>query len=71
MKPFFIEIPNFWVGQTNWANKFGVVWGIFGRTIRTQLSLYIHNLNIHLGLGLEFGPQRILDLAFVCLYSII
>ena len=28
MKPFFIEILNFWAGgQTNWADKFWGMWG--------------------------------------------
>ena len=30
-----------------------------------NLSLYIHIPNIYLGLGFEFGPQRIRDLAIV------
>jgi hypothetical protein len=32
---------------------------------KNKLSLYIHIPNIYLGLGFEFGPQRISDLAFV------
>ena len=36
MKPFFIEIQNFWVGQTDWADKFWGIWGIFGQTISTH-----------------------------------
>ena len=67
MKPFFIEIPNFW------ADRFCGIWGIFGRIICThfgtgsplaifiinqplllqKLSLYIHIPNIYLGLGFE------------------
>ena len=31
-----------------------------------KLSLYIQITNIYLGLGFEFGPQRIKDLVFVC-----
>ena len=31
-----------------------------------KLSLYIKIPNIYLGLGFEFGPQRIWDLAIVC-----
>ena len=31
-----------------------------------KLSLYIHIPNIYLGLGFEFGLQRIRDLAFMC-----
>ena len=42
MKPFFIEIQNFWA----WAN-------------------------VYLGLGFEFWPQTIKDLAFVCPQSVI
>ena len=85
MKPLFLKSRTFVLGQTNWADKFWGIWGIFGRTISTQaifvqcpcfplfnhyfykkLSLYIHIPNIYLGLGLEFGPQRIRDLAFMC-----
>ena len=36
MKPFFIEIPNFEIGQTNWADKFLGILGIFGGTIITH-----------------------------------
>jgi hypothetical protein len=32
-----------------------------------KLSLYIQIPNIYLGLGFEFWPQRIRDLAIVCL----
>ena len=38
MIPFFIEIPNVWVGQTNRADKFWSIWGIFGRTISTHFG---------------------------------
>ena len=31
-----------------------------------KLSLYIHILNIYLGLGFDFGSQRFRDLVFVC-----
>ena len=83
MKPFFIEIPNFWT----WANQFWGIRGILGQTISTHFStvsplsmfsinqslflqktkpLYPHH-QIYLGLGFEFVPQRIRDLAFVCL----
>ena len=34
MKPFFIEITNFWA----WADRFWGIWGIFGRTISTQFG---------------------------------
>ena len=59
----------FGLGQTNWADKFWGIWGIFDRTISThfcpcfplfnhhfykKLSVYIHIPNIYLGLGLEF-----------------
>ena len=78
----------FGLRQTNWADKFCGIWGIFGRTISAhfgtvsplsmffslfnnhyfykRLSLYIHIPNVYLGLGFEFGPQRIRDLAFMC-----
>jgi hypothetical protein len=32
---FFIEIQNFWA----WEDKFMGIWGIFGRTISTQLAV--------------------------------
>ena len=32
MKPFFIEIPNFWA----WIDKSWGIWGIFGRFISTH-----------------------------------
>ena len=31
MKPFFIEIQNFWAWAENWADKFWSIWGIFGQ----------------------------------------
>jgi hypothetical protein len=34
MKPFFIEIQNFWA----WADKFWGIWGIFGQTINTHFG---------------------------------
>ena len=39
---------------------------LFNHYFYKKLSLYIHIPNIYLGLGFEFGPQRIRDLAFVC-----
>ena len=38
MKPFFIEIQIFGHGQTNRADKFWSIWGIFGQTISTQFG---------------------------------
>ena len=32
MKPFFIEIPNFW------ADNFWAIWGIFGQSIGTHFG---------------------------------
>ena len=80
MKPFFIEIPNFWAGADKLGSKF---WGIFSQTIISHFVLcceslvhvyhysiiistilYIQIPNIYL--GFEFGPQRIRDLAIVC-----
>ena len=49
MIPFFIEIPNFWVGQTNRADKFWSIWGIFGRTISTHfgtVSVHVFHYSI-------------------------
>jgi hypothetical protein len=37
MKPFFIEIPNFWA----WADKFLGIWSIFGRFISTHFGGFI------------------------------
>ena len=34
MKPFFIEIPNFWA----WADKLWGIWGILGPFISTHLG---------------------------------
>ena len=38
MTPFFIEIPNFGLGQTIWVDKFWGIWGIFGRFISTHFG---------------------------------
>ena len=91
MKPFFIEIPNFWA----WADKFGqinyaacgvflvnlsapilVLWvpcpcfPLIDHYFYIKLILCIQIPNIYLGLGFEFGPQRIRDLAIVCPQSV-
>ena len=39
---------------------------LFHHHFYKKLSLYIYIANIYLGLGFEFGPNRIRDLAFVC-----
>ena len=44
---------------------------LFNHYFYKKLSLYIHISNMYLGLGFEFGPQRIRDLAFVCPLSVI
>ena len=82
MKPFFIEIQNFWA----WADKFWSNCGIFGHFISSHfgtvspLSMFsiiqplflqrtkplYPNPKYFLGLGFEFGPQMIRDLAIVC-----
>ena len=81
MKPFFIEIQNFWA----WADELGrKIWGIFGRTISTHFGtvspysmfsiiqpLLLQKFtplypHSQYFLELRFGPQRIRDLAFVC-----
>ena len=36
MKPFFIEMQNFWA--FDWADKFWGNWGIFGQTIGTHFG---------------------------------
>ena len=81
-----LKSRRFGFGQTNWADDFLDIWGIFGQTISThfsavsplfnqnystkKLSLSTHILNIYLGLEFELGPQRIRDLAFVCPQSV-
>ena len=86
MKPFFIEIPNFLglgrqFGQINFG-AFGVssanlsapiliMFSINQPLFLQKVSLYIQIPNIYLGLGFEFGPQRIRDLAIVCKQSVI
>jgi hypothetical protein len=78
---FFIEIQTFGLGQTNWAiwGIFGQtistplgtvnplsIFSIIQPLFLQKISLHIHIPNIYLGLGFEFGLQRISDLAFVC-----
>ena len=67
IKLFFIEIQNFWA----WADKFWGIWGIFVTVSPLSMffifqPLFLHIPNIYLGLGYEFGPQRVRDLPFVC-----
>ena len=39
MKPFFLEIPFFGLGQTNWADKLWDIWGIiFSQHISTHFG---------------------------------
>ena len=38
MKPFLLKSQTFGLGQTNWANKFWGIWGIFGQTISTHFD---------------------------------
>jgi hypothetical protein len=38
MKPFFIEIPNFWAWADNLADKFWDICGILGRFISTHFG---------------------------------
>jgi hypothetical protein len=33
MKPFSLKSRTFGLGQTNWADKFWGIWGIFSRTV--------------------------------------
>ena len=42
MKPFSLNSRSFELGQTNWANKFWGVWGIFGThfDIVSTLSMF-------------------------------
>ena len=69
---FSLKSRNFGLGQTNWADKFWGLWVLchcflsFNHYIYKKLSFCINIQNIYLGLGFEFGLQRISDLAFVC-----
>ena len=78
MKPFFIEILNFWAWSGKLGKKIGGIWGTFSQfisplsmfsiiqpTFLKKLSLFIHIPNFYLRLGLEFRPKRIRDVAFV------
>ena len=40
-------------------------WSLINHYFYKRLSLYIPIPNIYLGLGFEFGPERIRDLAIV------
>ena len=87
MKPFSLKSTNFGPGQTNWADEYWGIWGIFCKTkyqhsfyyseslvhYYKKLSLYIHIPNICLGLRFEFefGLKRIWDLTFVCPQSVV
>ena len=44
---------------------------LFNHYFYKKLSLYIHILNIYLGLGFKCGLQRIRDLTFVCPQSML
>ena len=83
--PFFMEIQNFWADKF-WGiwgifcqtirTHFDTVsplsmFPLFNHYFYKNLSLYIHIPNVYLGLGFEFGPQRIRYLAFVCPQSVI
>ena len=71
---FSSKSQTFGLGQTIWEDKFFGIWVIFGRFISNHfgtvsplstfsnnqpLFLYIQIPNIYLGLGFEFGPQKI------------
>ena len=38
MKLFLLKSKTFGLGQTNWANKFWCIWGIFGRITSTHFG---------------------------------
>ena len=38
MKPFFIEIQNFWAWADKLADKFWGIWSIFGQNISTHFG---------------------------------
>ena len=51
MKPFLLKF-----GQTNWADKFWDIWGIFGRTISTYFgTVSLLSIFTKKNLGLEFS----------------
>ena len=61
---FFSKIPNFWVRQTNWAEKCRGIFCIFGQTIVPIFALFMV-LSIWLGFflqkkPLDFWPNMIL-----------
>jgi hypothetical protein len=79
MKPFFIKIPKLWAWADKFWGILGVLCRFISTHFSTVsslsmfsinqplfLSLYIQIPNIFWGLGFEFGPQRIWDLAIVC-----
>ena len=39
---------------------------LFNHYFYKKLSLYSHIPNVYLGLGFQFGPQRITNIAFMC-----
>jgi hypothetical protein len=77
MKPFFIEIQNFWAWADKLGRQIGVLsveplapilvqsvpcpcFSLFNHYLYKKLSLYTYpHPNYYLGLGYEFGPQRI------------
>ena len=38
MKPFLSKSQTFGLGQKNWADKFGGIWGIFARFVSTHFG---------------------------------
>ena len=68
MKPFFIEIQNFWAWADNHQlTLFQLEEGRLSSTITTGPPKLFNLLALTiLGFEFEFGPQRIRNLAFVC-----
>ena len=81
MKRFFIEISNIWALADKLGGIWGyfqpiyqhLFWSVrplsmfsINQPLFLQKSLYIQIPSIYLGLGFEFGPQRIRNLAIVC-----
>ena len=79
MKPFSLKSRTFGFGQTDWADKFWGIRGIFGQTISTYFGtvsplsmfciiqpLFLQKTNPHPKYLFEFELQRIRDLVFVC-----
>ena len=62
---FSLKSITFGLEQTKINTYFGPCFPLFNHYFYKKLYLYIHISNVYLGLGFEFWPQRIRDLAVV------